>query len=195
MGEARGASASTAATRWTPNYNRISAAPKFGTREIWHLINDGGGWDHPIHIHFEEGQISGAQRQLRQRAAGGARPQGRLPADAGGTVTITMQFRDWGGMFMEHCHNTTHEDNAMLLRWEINGGGEPFLSRCRADSDAARRDVRRPGVGGHVHAADSPRGTCLRCSASDGDGGRVPRGPRRRRQRALGRRLFSQRPR
>jgi len=31
-----------------------------------------------------------------------------------------MQFRDWRGMFMEHCHNTTHEDNAMLLRWEIN---------------------------------------------------------------------------
>jgi hypothetical protein len=39
-----------------------------------------------------------------------------------------MQFRDWGGMFMEHCHNTTHEDNAMLLRWEINEGQAPFLS-------------------------------------------------------------------
>jgi hypothetical protein len=38
----------------------------------------------------------------------------------GGSVTLTMQFRDWGGMFMEHCHNTVHEDNAMLLRWEIN---------------------------------------------------------------------------
>jgi hypothetical protein len=23
-------------------------------------------------------------------------------------------------MFMEHCHNTTHEDNAMLMRWEID---------------------------------------------------------------------------
>jgi hypothetical protein len=39
-----------------------------------------------------------------------------------------MQFRDWGGMFMEHCHNTTHEDNAMLLRWVVNEGSEPFLS-------------------------------------------------------------------
>ncbi|HXU42421.1 MAG TPA: multicopper oxidase domain-containing protein, partial [Burkholderiales bacterium] len=45
-----------------------------------------------------------------------------------GTVTIKMQFRDWGGMFMEHCHNTTHEDNAMLLRWEINKNGDPYLS-------------------------------------------------------------------
>src|SRR5207245_4028698 len=39
------------------NIGNISAAPKFGSREVWHLVNDGGGWDHPIHIHFEEGQI------------------------------------------------------------------------------------------------------------------------------------------
>jgi hypothetical protein len=45
----------------------------------------------------------------------------------GRSVTLTMQFRDWGGMFMEHCHNTSHEDNAMLLRWEINAGGAAFL--------------------------------------------------------------------
>jgi hypothetical protein len=44
-----------------------------------------------------------------------------------GSVTLTMQFRDWGGMFMEHCHNTVHEDNAMLMRWEIDDGGSPFL--------------------------------------------------------------------
>ena len=31
-------------------------------------------------------------------------------------------------MFIEHCHNTMHEDNAMLLRWDINTDGEPFLS-------------------------------------------------------------------
>ena len=45
-----------------------------------------------------------------------------------GSVTITMQFRDWGGMYMEHCHNTVHEDNAMLVRWETKGAGAPFLS-------------------------------------------------------------------
>ena len=44
-----------------------------------------------------------------------------------GSVTLPMQFRDWGGMFMEHCHNTVHEDNAMLVRWEIDNGGAPFL--------------------------------------------------------------------
>ena len=39
------------------DFGRVSAAPKFGTREIWTLRNGGAGWDHPIHIHFEEGQI------------------------------------------------------------------------------------------------------------------------------------------
>jgi len=31
-------------------------------------------------------------------------------------------------MFMQHCHNTVHEDHAMLMRWEINNGGPPFLN-------------------------------------------------------------------
>lgn len=110
------------------DFARISAAPRFGTREIWNLINDGGGWDHPIHIHFEEGQILARNGSLANVPAAerGRKDVYRLLPK--GTVTITMQFRDWGGMFMEHCHNTSHEDNAMLLRWEINGGGEPFLS-------------------------------------------------------------------
>jgi FtsP/CotA-like multicopper oxidase with cupredoxin domain len=110
------------------DFGRISAAPRFGTREIWHLVNDGGGWDHPIHIHFEEGQILARDGSLANvpRAERGRKDVYRLRP--GGSVTITMQFRDWGGMFMEHCHNMSHEDNAMLLRWEINGAGEPFLN-------------------------------------------------------------------
>ena len=110
------------------DYGRVSAAPRFGTREIWHLVNGGGGWDHPIHIHFEEGQIL-----ARDGSASKVPPWERGRKDVyrlrpGGSVTISMQFRDWGGMFMEHCHNTTHEDNAMLVRWDINTGGEPYLS-------------------------------------------------------------------
>jgi hypothetical protein len=29
---------------------------------------------------------------------------------------------------MEHCHNTVHEDNAMLLRWDINPDGSTVLT-------------------------------------------------------------------
>lgn len=115
-------------SKYDANYNNISAAPKLGSREVWHLVNDGGGWDHPIHIHFEEGQIlarngSYANVPLAER---GRKDVYRLKPN--GTVTLTMQFRDWGGMFMEHCHNTTHEDNSMLLRWDLNGELRPLPS-------------------------------------------------------------------
>jgi len=105
-------------------FSRISAAPKYGTREVWTLKNGGGGWDHPIHIHFEEGQVLGRNGSLSNvlPAERGRKDVYRL--HPGGSITITMQFRDWGGMFMEHCHNTVHEDNAMLVRWDINGGGD-----------------------------------------------------------------------
>jgi FtsP/CotA-like multicopper oxidase with cupredoxin domain len=108
------------------DYGRVSAAPRMGTREVWHLKNGGGGWDHPIHIHFEEGQI------LDDGNSGGGVPAWekgrkdvyRLRKD--GTVTITMQFREFAGMFMEHCHNTVHEDHAMLLRYEVGTGLVPM---------------------------------------------------------------------
>ena len=109
------------------DFGRISAAPRFGTREIWTLKNGGGGWDHPIHIHFEE-----CQTLARDGSASNVPAWERGRKDVwrlrpGGEVKITLQFRDFGGMFMEHCHNTMHEDNAMLLRWEIDDGGPPFL--------------------------------------------------------------------
>jgi FtsP/CotA-like multicopper oxidase with cupredoxin domain len=103
-----------------------------GTREIWTLVNGGGGWDHPIHIHFEEGQIL-----ERDGSAANVPPAERGRKDVyrlrpGGTVKITMQFRDFSGTYMEHCHNTVHEDNAMLLRWDLNPTtGTPQLTRLR----------------------------------------------------------------
>src|SRR2546427_642403 len=109
------------------DFGRISAAPRYGTREIWTLINEEDDWDHPIHIHFEEGQILARNGSASNVPAWekGRKDVYRLRPE--GRVTITMQFRDFGGMFMEHCHNTTHEDNAMLLRWEIDDSGAPFL--------------------------------------------------------------------
>ena len=109
------------------DFGRVSAAPRFGTREIWTLKNGGGGWDHPIHIHFEEGQVLARDGSASNVPAWEKGRKDVYRLRPGGSITITMQFRDWGGMFMEHCHNTVHEDNAMLLRWEIDDGGAPFL--------------------------------------------------------------------
>jgi manganese oxidase len=110
------------------DFDRVSAKPQYGTREIWHLKNGGGGWDHPVHIHFEEAVIL-----ARNGSAANVPPweQGRKDVfrlEPNGTVTLSIQFRDFGGTFMEHCHNTTHEDNAMLLRWDVQPDGSTGLT-------------------------------------------------------------------
>ena len=110
------------------DFGRASKRPKMNTREIWHLVNSGGGWDHPIHIHFEEGQILARNGSAANVPAWEKGRKDVYRLRPGGSVTITMQFRDWGGMFMEHCHNTVHEDNAMLLRWDIDNRGVPQLT-------------------------------------------------------------------
>jgi FtsP/CotA-like multicopper oxidase with cupredoxin domain len=109
------------------DFGRISAAPKYGTREIWTLKNGGGGWDHPIHIHFEEGQVLARNGKASNVPAWEKGRKDVYRLRPSGSVTITLQFRDWGGVFMEHCHNTVHEDNAMLVRWDLNSDGAAFL--------------------------------------------------------------------
>ncbi len=46
-------------------------------------------------------------------------------------MTIQVRFGEFGGAYVSHCHNTTHEDFAMLQRFEVlkndNGTGDPFV--------------------------------------------------------------------
>jgi manganese oxidase len=104
---------------------RVSAAPRPGTAEIWHLVNGGGGWDHPVHIHFEEGQTLSRNgttppdwERYGRKDVWRLRPSGR--------VSVYLQFREFCGTYVEHCHNTVHEDHAMLLRWDLNGEVVPM---------------------------------------------------------------------
>jgi manganese oxidase len=137
------------------DFGRLSAAPKLGTCEIWNLINDGGGWDHPIHIHFEEGQILG-----RNGSVANVKPAERGRKDVyrltpGGTVTIKMQFRDWGGMFMEHCQHDARRQRDAAALGDQQGGRPVPQPAADADPDSARRHVPRgdPGAADGVVTA------------------------------------------
>ena len=37
----------------------------------------------------------------------------------GGRVQFQVQFGEYGGAYVNHCHNTVHEDFAMLLRYQL----------------------------------------------------------------------------
>jgi FtsP/CotA-like multicopper oxidase with cupredoxin domain len=112
------------------NANRISLLiPKPGEVEHWTYINGGGGWDHPIHLHFEEGitinrgsDAIPATERLVRKDVWRLRPSGR--------VKFQVQFGEFGGSYVNHCHNTVHEDFAMLLRIQLLTGvaGSPQVA-------------------------------------------------------------------
>jgi FtsP/CotA-like multicopper oxidase with cupredoxin domain len=114
---------------------RVSAVPSLGSVEIWHIRTeddgDATGWTHPIHIHFEEGKIlsrDGLPPPAWERwARKDVYNTGRL---ASNEVTVALRFGDFLGTYVEHCHNTQHEDHAMLLRWDVNRPGDPMLIRA-----------------------------------------------------------------
>jgi len=104
------------------NANRISLLiPKPGEVEHWTYINQGDGWDHPIHLHFEEGitmdrgtdTIPATEYLVRKDVW-------RLRRD--GRVRFQIQFGEYGGSYVNHCHNTVHEDFAMLQRIQLLSG-------------------------------------------------------------------------
>jgi FtsP/CotA-like multicopper oxidase with cupredoxin domain len=103
------------------NVNVVRAAIPKGSAEVWDLVNPEDGWQHPIHIHFEEGRI------LRKFIAGVEVPvpvheRGRKDVYVIGkneTLRIYLRFRDFTGKYPMHCHNLIHEDHAMMIRWDI----------------------------------------------------------------------------
>jgi len=104
-----------------------------GTSEHWTIKNTSNGnpaWQHPVHIHFEEFRIiqrldsSGAVVPIPPLQTG---RKDIVRVNPGEQATIAMQFRDFVGRYMIHCHNMSHEDDFMMARWDIC---DPASSNC-----------------------------------------------------------------
>jgi FtsP/CotA-like multicopper oxidase with cupredoxin domain len=37
----------------------------------------------------------------------------------GEEIQVLLHFRDFQGKYVMHCHNTAHEDHAMMVRWDV----------------------------------------------------------------------------
>lgn len=106
---------------------RLSASVTESNVEIWNLSGGASNWSHPIHIHFEEGQILSkdgkAPPPWEQLSRKDVYRVGRME-DSADNMEVALRFREFLGSFMEHCHNTQHEDHAMLLRWDSEAPGQ-----------------------------------------------------------------------
>jgi len=95
--------------------NRVLARPPQGTVELWELHHSGGPAVHPVHIHLVNMQVisrTGGARGLLPYETAGLKDVVLL--EPGETVRVLALYGPWNGMYMFHCHNLIHEDNAMI---------------------------------------------------------------------------------
>ncbi|MCA1628952.1 MAG: multicopper oxidase domain-containing protein [Acidobacteria bacterium] len=98
---------------------------KRNTVEKWIFQNNSGGWQHPIHMHFEEFQtlkINGAAPSASGIIQAGRKDVLRLEHNM--QAEVFFRFRDFVGRYPIHCHNVVHEDHAMMVLLEIDDAGD-----------------------------------------------------------------------
>jgi FtsP/CotA-like multicopper oxidase with cupredoxin domain len=106
---------------------RASNLPRPGDVEHWDL-RSGGGWGHPLHLHFEEAiTLSRGGKTdprsihpgefLKRKDMWHVGALGSLGEE--GEPKIQVAFGEFGGAYVNHCHNTVHEDNAMLIHYHL----------------------------------------------------------------------------
>jgi FtsP/CotA-like multicopper oxidase with cupredoxin domain len=103
----------------------IRFAIKRNTVEKWVFQNNSGGWQHPIHMHFEEFQTLNINGQAPRNS--GIIERGRKDVfrlEHNMQTTVYFRFRDFVGKLPIHCHNVVHEDHAMMVLLEINDVGD-----------------------------------------------------------------------
>jgi FtsP/CotA-like multicopper oxidase with cupredoxin domain len=93
-----------------------------GSAERWVFRNSSGGWEHPIHVHFEEFQLLRRNSSLPPLAERGRKDVVRLGRNE--EVEAFFRFHDFTGRYPIHCHNTIHEDHAMMLVFEVDDVGD-----------------------------------------------------------------------
>lgn len=97
---------------------------QLGSKEIWEFHNTGGGMmrmmdmPHPIHLH-------GKQFRVIERS--GVMHEGYVDEGwkdtvllmPGERIRILVEFDDYPGMFLYHCHNLEHEDMGMMRNYFV----------------------------------------------------------------------------
>ena len=89
--------------------DRIDDVAKLGTVEKWVLKNDSAE-EHPFHMHIDYFQV--VARNGQPVDANGFQDTVIVPVH--GSVAILIDFEDYTGKFVYHCHILNHEDHGMM---------------------------------------------------------------------------------
>lgn len=100
--------------------NRIDEAVAANTNEIWVFDNSKGDEPHPMHLHgvfFQVLQRSGGRNNLIISETGWKDTVLVMPGE---TVSVIVPFENNKGKFVFHCHNLEHEDDGMMLQYQLS---------------------------------------------------------------------------
>ncbi len=104
----------------TYDKNRIDENVSANATEIWVFDNSQGDEPHPIHlhgVHFQVLERSGGRAQLIVSESGWKDTVLVMPRE---TVKIIIPFTTLTGVFVFHCHNLEHEDDGMMLQYQLS---------------------------------------------------------------------------
>jgi len=98
--------------------DRIDESVALNSTEIWEFNNTNGDEPHPMHLHGTFFQVIG-----RTGGRGNILPHEKGLKDTvlampGEKVRIIVKF-ERTGKFVFHCHNLEHEDDGMMLNFEV----------------------------------------------------------------------------
>jgi len=97
---------------------------QLGSKEIWEFHNTGGGMmgmmhmPHPIHLHGKPFRVI----ERRGVTHGGYVDEGwkdTVLLMPGESIRIWVDFDDYPGMFLYHCHNLEREDMGMMRNYFV----------------------------------------------------------------------------
>ena len=100
--------------------NRIDENVAANSTETWVFDNSQGDEPHPMHlhgVHFQVLERSGGRTQITASESGWKDTLLVMPRE---TVKIIIPFSTLTGVFVFHCHNLEHEDDGMMLQYQLN---------------------------------------------------------------------------
>lgn len=100
--------------------NRIDENVSANATEIWEFDNSQGDEPHPIHlhgVHFQVLERTGGRGQLTASESGWKDTVLLLPQEK---IKLIIPFATLAGVFVFHCHNLEHEDDGMMLQYQLS---------------------------------------------------------------------------
>ena len=98
---------------------RIDETVTANAIEIWKFDNSMGSEPHPMHVHGVDFQVierTGGRNTLIASEGGWKDTVLVMPGE---TVKVIIPFENNKGKFVFHCHNLEHEDDGMMLQYQL----------------------------------------------------------------------------